>query len=55
MILTGVFCLFSVIAAVRLCAFARFTAREKNGVGAASLYIFAAIIVVCAAAAAARL
>ena len=48
MILAAVSIVFSLIAIIRLIAFARFTAGENNGAGAAMLWSFAVIIVVCA-------
>ena len=47
MILAAVFTAFSLAAIIRLCAFACFTAREKNPAGAAMLWTFAVIILVC--------
>ena len=48
MILAAIFCAFALIAIIRLTAFARFTAREKNSAGAAMLWTFASVIFVCA-------
>ena len=47
MILAAIFCLFAVIAIIRLSSFACFTAREHNKAGAAMLWSFAAVIFIC--------
>ena len=55
MILAGVFCAFSLIALIRLAAFARFEAREGNTAGTAMLWTFAVIIFACVVLAVIRL
>lgn len=55
MILAIVFCVFALIALIRLAVFAVFTAREKNDAGAVMLWIFAAVIFICAVLAVIRL
>ena len=47
MILAAVFCVFALIAIIRLAAFACFTAREKNPAGTAMLWTFAAVVLAC--------
>lgn len=47
MILAAIFCVFAVIAIIRLSSFACFTAREHNKAGAAMLWSFAAVIFIC--------
>lgn len=47
MILAVIFCVFALVAIIRLAAFAVFTAKEKNSTGAAMLWSFAFVILVC--------
>lgn len=55
MILAIVFCSFALIALIRLAAFARFTAHEKNAAGAAMLWTFTIVIFACTVLAVIRL
>lgn len=55
MILALIFCVFAVIAIIRLAAYARFTARTGNASGAVMLRVFAALILICLALAVIRL
>ena len=55
MILAAIFILFSLIAIIRLIAYANFTAGEKNTAGVVMLWMFTVIIFVCVVLAVMRL
>ena len=55
MILAVVFCVFSLIAIIRLIVYANFTARERNGAGTAMLWVFMVIVAACVVMAIVRL